>query len=71
MSIETDKYNSYNVTYVFDNVSIVTTVFATDKDVAVLTAYENVYDSLNFSDLSSFLLGAEDVLVDLLDEDVL
>ena len=71
MSIETDKYNSYNVTYVFDDMSIITTVFAMNEEVAIPMAADLIYQSLGFSELSSFLSRTQEVFTELLDEDVL
>jgi hypothetical protein len=69
-SVMDEVWNSYNVTFVFDYVTISTTVMALHEDAAPELAADTIYKDIGFSELSSFLAGAEDVVVELIDENV-
>jgi len=71
MTTKTDTMNSYKVTFVFDYTTISTCVFAMNEDAAADMAADYIYDDLGYSNLSSILDGAQDITVELLDEDVL
>jgi hypothetical protein len=71
MITKTDVFNSYNVTFVFDNTSVITTVFAMSEEAAIPLAADCAYEDMGFSKLSSFLFGTQEITVELLDEDVL
>ena len=71
MITKVDVFNSYNVTFVFDNTSVITTVFAMSEEAAISLAADCAHEDMGFSKLSSFLLGTQEVTVELLDRDVL
>ena len=71
MSIQKEVFNSYNVTFVFDNTSVTTTVFAMSDEAAISLAADCIYEDLGLVGVSIFLKGTQDITVELLDEDVL
>jgi hypothetical protein len=71
MTTKTDIVNSYKVTFVFQYSTISVCVFAMSEDAAKDMAPDYIYDDLGYSTLSSILDGAQDITVELLDEDVL
>lgn len=72
MSIQKEVFNSYNVTFVFDNTSVTTTVFAMSEEAAISLATDCAHQDLGLLGVSIFLLrGTQDIIVELLNEDVL
>jgi hypothetical protein len=71
MTTKTETMNSYKITFVFDYTTISTCIFAMNEDAAIDMAADYIYDDLGYSNLSSILNGAQDITVELLDEDVL
>jgi hypothetical protein len=61
-----EVWNSYNVTFVFDYARVSATVMALCEDAAPALAADTIYGDLGFSELSSFLHGAQDVVVEVL-----
>lgn len=64
-------FNSYKVTFVFDYTTISTTVFAMHQDACADIAADLIHEDLGYSKLSSMLNNAQDIEVELIDEDVL
>lgn len=62
-----ERFDSYEVTFTFDTTQVSTTVMALSAEAAKIMAKDQVYSDLGFSDLSSFLHGAEDVSVTCVD----
>jgi len=71
LTIKAEVFNSYNVMFNFGYTSVITTVFAMSEEAAVPLAADCAHQDFGFSVLSSFLLGAEEVTVELLDTNVL
>lgn len=71
MTPKTDIVNSYKVTFVFDYTTISTCVFAMHEDACVDMAVDQIYHDLGYSNLSSLFDSAQDIEIELLDEDVL
>jgi hypothetical protein len=69
MTTKTDVFNSYDVQFVFDFTVISTTVFAMHEDVAIPMAADFITDDLGIRE--EVLDQAQDIVVELLDEDVL
>lgn len=67
--MDTMVTNSYQVTFVFDYATISTTVFALHEDAAPDLAASQLADDVGLA--SSLLDRANDISVELLDEDVL
>ena len=66
---DTMTWNSYRVTFVFDYTTISTCVFALHEDAAPDLAYDMVVQDLGIN--GGMLDYAEDIMVELLDENVL
>lgn len=71
MTTETITMNSYNVTFVFDYTTITTTVIAKDEDSCADIAANLVYGDLGLSNLSSLLISAREIEVELFEKNVL
>jgi hypothetical protein len=71
VSIQKEVFNSYNVTFVFDNTSVTTTVFAMSDEAAIYLAAVSAHEDLELVGVRIFLLNTQDITVELLDEDVL
>ena len=71
MTTTTDIVNSYKVTFVFDYTTISTCVFAMHEDACADIAADQIYEDLGYSNLSSILNGAQDIVIELIDENVL
>jgi hypothetical protein len=71
MSIQKEVFNSYNVTFVFNNTSVTTTVFATSDETAIYLAAVSAHEDLELVGVRIFLVNTQDITVELLDEDVL
>lgn len=69
MPTKTDIVNSYNVQFVFDYTVITTTVFAMHPDAAPDMAADFICTDLGIP--SELLNEAQNIIVDLIDEDVL
>ena len=69
MITETDVFNSYNVQFVFDFTVISTTIFAMHEDACKAMAIEAINSELDLPE--GVLEGAQDVIIELLDRDVL
>ena len=69
MTTKTDVFNSYQVQFVFDYCVISTTVFAMHEDAAIPMAADFITDDLGIRE--EVLDQAQDIVVELLDEDVL
>jgi hypothetical protein len=65
----TDIFNSYNVTFVFDYTTISTCVFAMHEDACADMAADLIYDDLGIH--PTLLDEAQDIVIELLDENVL
>lgn len=71
MTTEVIPFNSYNVTFVFDYTTIRTRVIAKDEDACEDIAANLIYDDLGLSNLSSLLISAREIEVELFEENVL
>lgn len=71
MSIKTDKFNAYQVTFVFYHTTISTRIIAPNEYEATDVASDMVYEDLGYSNLSSLLNNAQDIVVELVERDVL
>lgn len=69
LTIKTEVFNSYKVTFVFDYSTISICVFATHKDVCADMAADLIYDDLGIN--PTLLDEAQDIVIELLDEEVL
>jgi hypothetical protein len=65
-----EQWNSYRVTFVFNYTTISTTVSAPSEDACENVASDMIYEDLGYSKLSSILTSAQDVVVELLEENV-
>jgi hypothetical protein len=63
--------NRYKVTFVFDYTTISTNVISPDEDSCPDVASDMVYEDLGYSNLSSLLNNAQDIVVELVEENVL
>jgi hypothetical protein len=63
--------NRYKVTFVFDYTTISTNVISPDEDSCSDIASDMVYEDLGYSNLSSLLNNAQDIVVELVEENVL
>jgi len=70
MAIKTEIVNSYKVTFVFDYTIISTTVLAVHEDACADIAAGMIYGELGLSQLSSLLYSAQDIVVELVEENV-
>jgi hypothetical protein len=66
---DTMTWNSYRVTFVFDYTTISTCVFALHEDACESLAYDAIMEDLEIMSLT--LDNAQEVMVELLDENVL
>lgn len=69
MTTKTDVVNSYKVTFVFDYTTISTCVFAMHEDACADIAADLIYNDLGIP--PTLLDEAQDIVIELLDEDVL
>ena len=69
MPTKTDIVNSYNVQFVFDYTIISTCVFAMHEDACPDMAADIIHTDLGIS--YDLLNDAQDIVIELLDEDVL
>jgi hypothetical protein len=63
--------NTYKVTFVFDHTTISTNIMARNEEAAPDIGADMVYEDLGYSNLSSILNIARDIVVELLEENVL
>ena len=71
MTTQVIPVNSYKVTFIFDYSTITTNVFAMHQDACADMAADIIYGDLGLSNLSSLLNSAQDIEVELIDENVL
>ena len=71
MTTQVIPVNSYKVTFVFDYTTITTNVFAMHQDACADMAADIIYGDMGLSNLSSLLNSAQDIEVELIDENVL
>ena len=70
MTTETIIMNSYKVTFIFDYSTITANVFATHQNACADVAADIIYGDLGLSNLSSLLNSAQDIEVELIEENV-
>ena len=69
MTTKTDIMNSYQVTFVFDYSTVSTCVFSMSEDAAIDIATDMILEDLRIS--LELMDTAQDIVVELLDENVL
>lgn len=62
--------NNYRVTFVFDYTTIATNVLSVDEDSCADIAADLIHEDLGYSKLSSMLNNAQDIVVELIEENV-
>jgi hypothetical protein len=63
--------NRYKVKFVFDYTTISTNVISPDEDSCSDIAADLIHEDLGYSNLSSMLYNAQDIVVELVEENVL